>query len=223
MPLSIAPRDKMKFIPILFSTAMVNAILSGDKSMTRRVVSKRNSYCGSGLFDELNFKDVVRDGLKSDYQYLKAACDIDETRHRVYYKGEVGDVLWVRETFAEYHGCPIYKADEKWKSIVDGDLVKWKPSLFMPKVHCRIFLEIVAVKAEQVNNISEEDAKNEGVAFNKEWMLMDYMIQMYRCITFKESFKSLWQKINGVESWNENPYVWAICFKRIETPENFLS
>ncbi len=212
----------MKFIPILFSTPMVEAIQRNEKTMTRRVVSKRNSECGSGLFDELNFKDVFRDGLKSDYQYLKVACDIDETRHRVYYKGEVGDVLWVRETFAEYQGCPIYKADEKWIGIVDGDLVKWKPSLFMPKLYCRIFLEIVAVKAERVNYISEEDAKNEGVLFTTTMELMDYMIQMYRCITFKESFKSLWQKINGVESWNENPYVWVICFKRIEKPENFL-
>lgn len=181
----------MKIRPILFSTPMVKALLSGVKTMTRRVVKMPPSR-----FVTSNKPFMGESGREYKCPY-----------------GEVGDILWVRETF-EVHdsfGTYNYKADSKSR-ISD----KWLPSLFMPKDACRIFLKITNVRVEKLNDISEEDSTKEGV------IRMDWEFKNGECPqTDKEAFQLLWESINGKGGWEENPWLWVIEFEKCKKPKNF--
>lgn len=105
---------------------------------------------------------------------------------------------------------------------------KWKPSLFMPKAACRIFLEVTDVKVERLQDINSEDAKAEGA---NDWMKVDDMKMMAGLGNWlipspfsghQFGFLSIWCKINGCQSWLDNPWVWVVTFKKIEKPENFI-
>jgi hypothetical protein len=214
----------IKFKPILFSTPMVQAILEGRKTMTRRIIKSNHE---SGLFA------VGR--RKSDGQITKITsldwdeCSGDVTNDIQCRYGKVGDVLWVRETW----NCISYLNPDNteykyfYKADNGNDFSKWKPSIFMPKATCRIFLEITNVKVERLQEISDEDAKSEGVefipnmAYPQNWK--DYSDEFAPpLISPQHSFISLWDSINGEESWEANPFVWVIEFKQIEKPENFI-
>lgn len=212
----------MKFIPILFSTPMVQAILEERKTMTRREVNFPQVW--PDLLEDLHAKLVVKGkevfDLKGEHRF--------DLRDRF---GKPGDVLWVRESWCHnttptwwpYH----YRAAND--TFSDPENERWKPSIHMPKAACRIFLEVVSVRVERLQDISDQDAISEGieviglnaaeVPFYK-----DYWGQspggMYRHP--RNSFKSLWWKINGAESWDANPWVWVVEFKRIDKPETFL-
>lgn len=215
----------MKFIPILFSTPMVQAILEGRKTQTRRVIKSRHD---SGLFQICR---RITDGQITSINSL----DWDERnceKDIVCPYGQPGDILWVRETFRPIEqdfGSPRYeyKATE---SINLSD--KWKPSLFMPKSACRIFLKVKSVRVERLQDISEDDAIAEGIEVMKVYVhkvFRNYQDEAKTNGGYKgfvetaiASFKSLWQSINGEQSWKENPFVWVIEFERIEKPENFI-
>lgn len=174
----------MKFVPFLFNTDMVTAILSGQKTETRRI-------------------------KKTDQP-----------------KAQVGDVIWVRETFAHTDSSInidpgyVYKAtDPDWKEM-EG--FKWKPSIFMPKDACRIFLKVTAVKTEPLQAITQESAENEGIKIDPEGLTCwDYLNKNYQDLVPKDSFKTLWQSINGLKSWDLNPDVFAYTFEQIDKPLNF--
>ena len=91
------------------------------------------------------------------------------------------------------------------------DSGKWKPSIFMPRWASRITLEITAVRVERVQEIGNDDAKTEGAdpAQGVGWACKD--------TTYQVGFKMLWQSINGYDSWDANPWVWVVEFKRIES------
>jgi hypothetical protein len=105
--------------------------------------------------------------------------------------------------------------------------MKWKPSIFMPKKKCRIFLEITDVRVERLQDISEEDAIAEGI--KKTWINDD--IKQCRFKNYIndgkgskspiDSFNSLWVSINGKDSWKANPWVWVYEFKVVEKPKDF--
>lgn len=178
---------------------------------------------------------------------VKALLDGRKTQtRRLKFEAEVGDVLWVRETFAEArvpnntvtddeNVSYIYRAEDP--PVSSG----WKPSIFMPKAACRLFLEVTEKKIELIQDISEEDSKAEGVlenlcASNK---TCPSSLCKKECIgkgefarypidhddlplySAKESFQSLWHSINGEESWNSNPEVKAYSFKIVEKPISF--
>jgi hypothetical protein len=125
--------------------------------------------------------------------------------------GAVGDQLWVRETFAGDYGCGfIYAADHPNSDIRKGDLDdgeqtlrRWTPSIHMPRDASRITLEIVGVRVERLNDISEADAMAEGVTKGPldPWQ--------------STAFMRLWESINGPESWAANPWVWVLEFKKV--------
>ena len=142
--------------------------------------------------------------------------------------GKKGDILWVRETW-KWEGdtkhtdiAPIgqfyYKADDV-KSMILG----WQSSLFMPKKICRIKLEITNIRVERLNDISEESAIAEGVDYDYTpadgRSYVNYMAKhpsgkkVAMLETAKQSYHSLWESINGQESWYLNPFVWVIEFK----------
>ena len=179
----------MKSRPILFSTPMVLAILAGNKTQTRRVVKSpySNYPCVTKHITSCEFDFHHDEGIG---QYTASPY------------GKPSDQLWVRETFVwegdtKYTdmfpiGSFFYKADFEEN---EGP-TKWKPSIFMPREASRITLEITDIRVESLKEITEEDAKAEG-------------------LSDVSRFREIWFKINSVNSWETNPWVWVIEFKRI--------
>lgn len=138
--------------------------------------------------------------------------------------GKIGDVLWVRESFrtAEYNTYR-YKADFSPK---EQKSIRWKPSIFMPKEAARIWLQITNIRVEKLHDISKEDAANEGLEVKQKYLpeisSHSTWYQEYNSPheTWNdnpiEAFKTLWESINGLGSWNYNPWVWVVEFKGFE-------
>lgn len=191
--------------PILFSTEMVQAILAGRKTQTRRIVKIKGSIPNNET------KPLSTHSCNSVYYFWghdEVVCPY----------GSPGDILWVRESFTFN---PIGKTDYLYKadSLVPK-FIKWKPSIHMPKEACRLFLKVTNVRVERLLEISEEDARKEGVKhLIPRWK--DYTNEKGFCYNAFSSFKTLWIKINGIESYTSNPWVWVIEFERIEKPDNF--
>lgn len=148
--------------------------------------------------------------------------------------GKEGDLLWVRECFAKTSidlkhketGLNfIYKADvtaqpnltsEELSQMMNDWGMKWKPSIHMPKEAARIWLEVVDIKVERLQQITNEGAKAEGVEeLNSGFK--DYLDEVGYYKYPKTSFETLWISINGAESWTANPWVWVIKFKVLST------
>lgn len=169
---------------------MVRAILGGGKTQTRRVV-KIPMYCrNTGC--ELTPGELTVHEINS----VDTLCP----------HGGPGNRLWVKETFNNCGGKPFYKADgemhKDWK---------WKPSIFMPRLASRITLEITGVRVERLNEISEEDAQSEG---SISWWLESARDRLPDSKA-KTAYRQLWESINGGGSWDKNPWVWVIQFKRL--------
>jgi hypothetical protein len=201
----------MKQTPILFSTPMVQAILERRKKQTRRTKGLEEI----NLFPDLY--NVVKRGLGAD-DYVSFVNSLRELVKVKFPYGQIGDVLWVRESY-----CPNYFDDKTHGYKSDWNKVaaeyvpepKWKPSIHMPKSACRIWLKITNVRVERLKDISEEDAMSEGVEILIVPAWKNYIDSFGYCESAYESFKTLWQYINGEESWNDNPWVWVIEFELI--------
>jgi hypothetical protein len=143
-----------KIRPILFSTPMLQAILEGRKTMTRRLVKDP-------------IKQWAIDGEKNE-QYMN--------RLSTQSPNQIGDILWVRETFnTNWNNTGfIYRADEQYPA---KNTNFWKPCLFMPKQACRIWLEVTNVRLERLQDISEMDAIAEGVIRLNEDDIPTYLFQ----------------------------------------------
>ena len=190
--------------PIFFNTEMVQAILDGRKTMTRRVIKADD--------DPENWKisiagtSVVRTPL----------YDVRLSRY------EAGDILWVCETWAKISDwsdvCPetgifdgyIYKAD--WPS--SGEHPKWRPPIFMPREAARIFLRVTDVRVERLQEILCGDMKREGCipptvtgGQYQQWQ-RDYWIPLWDSTIKKQDISRY--------GWDANPWVWVISFERRE-------
>ena len=224
--------------PILFSGAMVRAILDGTKTQTRRVAKVVK---GDVVVNENGgftvYQTLPREGAEAwrGVQVGSIACPY----------GQPGDRLWVKETFQLHTtGAGIrvtYRAGgpdrfveppEEWDGIPDDN--HWRPSLFMPRWASRITLEITGVRVERLQAITEADAKAEGIerihaGCHSAWK--NYLFKgdpkkgqeitdkEHRIVGYKSpiaSYQSLWNSINGPGSWDANPLVWVIEFKRSE-------
>lgn len=229
----------MKERPVIFNSEMVRAILDGRKTQTRRVMKPQPEPCYRGghwwpsntFKTMLHIEEQMQNGAGGWVGLAGDACPF----------GAVGDRLWVRETFAvlgNEDGCPIdwdgnlIKGDEKhaariykascWQepgnyglwSIPDRDTQyegTWRPSIHMPRWASRITLEITGVRVERLNDISESDARAEGV---KAGVSPGHEHMMHQV-----AFSELWQSIYGAENWRANPWVWVIEFKRVSARE----
>ena len=209
----------MKERPILFNTPMVQAILSGQKTQTRRIVNKAPTT-------EINHRLIA---LDNGWNWQVDQQGIVPTMHREIHNpmvcpfGQIGDRLWVRETFRLYdldecphadfpcgcprNGTPLYKASHDC-----GDGEKWKPSIHMPRSACRLILEITNIRIERLNDITSEDAKAEGFDYSTH----PSAIQMGYAIGAKTNFRVTWEQIYGHNEWNKNPWVWVVEFKVIQ-------
>jgi len=205
-----------RFVPMLFSTPMVQAILNKTKTETR--ISANNNY---HLFTNVNEPKGIN--------YTESTESIES-------KIKINDIIWVRETFS--NGCIENGKNTGFRYKADDESfnVKWKPSLFMPKDACRIFLKCVSVHVERLQDIDEQSAMNEGIMKQKT-MIKDCngnSVYIYGATHYAmngawsgchksaiSAFRSLWYEINGFESWNKNPFVWVYKFERIERPHDF--
>lgn len=229
---------EVKEHPILFKDEMVRAILDGRKTQTRRIISKRNSDHG-GLWDRLEFDEaklpqgampiIVDNGyLHVPFRPHPEDCQDGEwwMRTRVYPTWEVGDRLWVRETWGyfggdEYlyqrcQGAVGYRATHLPLSPVHGG--KWRPSIVMPRWACRIILEVTEVRVQRLNEITNEDAIAEGIEPipGKPGLWRRYDKICNQTSQPIKSFKNLWDSINAARGFGyfDKPWVWAISFKR---------
>ena len=145
----------MRFLPILFSTPMIRAILDGRKMQTRRIK----------------------------------------------YKCDVGDVLWVRETFFTFYDKSIPKTYYKADNPVECKT--WKPNIFMPRKACRLFLQVEVVREERLQEISAADIEEEGISGKADSGIM------------RQNFQKLWDSINAKRGygWDSNPIVKVIEFR----------
>lgn len=195
--------------PILFSTPMVKAILEGRKTQTRRIITDKQV---------LATIEVIKNGIENLCKY------------------KTGNTLWVREEHYRYgfwkkNGL-TKKGNQKWVFFAASEDVKYfdnppdvyrisrdkfNPELrqwykrlarFMPKSACRIKLEITNIRVERLQDISESDAKAEGVE----------TLGLYPGynVSNRGKYEGLWNLINGNDSWDLNPWVWVIEFKRIK-------
>lgn len=213
----------MKERPILFNAAMVQAILAGRKTQTRRLAkgitfNEKTGFCCNGWAHGIgaNDKETMSHILSSKYGPRLA----------------IGDRLWVRETFRPWHEIDTYcgcydictcpsKPATPACYLADGHSIeeeereeygiKWKPSIHMPRSVCRIILEITNVRVERLQDISEADAQAEG--FELPPPLEGYS-HSYK-FKARHNFRFQWDQI--YKNWSENPWVWVIEFKVLTT------
>lgn len=183
----------MKEHPIIFSGPMVRAILTGSKTQTRRVVKPQppdgyrlHSAAGSNANGLANFK------VRPPYR--------------------VGDTLWVRETWANVlaNGLDIGSGQRRTIYAVDCPATnpRWRPSIHMPRWASRITLEVIGVRVERLQEITEEEARKEGVEVTAGSIAM----------MGRWNFRKLWDSIYAKRDfgWDTNPCVFVVKFKRIE-------
>lgn len=194
--------------PILFSGAMVQAILDGRKQQTRRIIKPQPELCHG-------------------CQSCEFRCDHLLTPIKCPY-GKVGDKLWCREAWRQLDGdCAVQGEHRKagaysWKAEYRGDswkMYRWKSPIHMPRKACRLVLEVKDIRVERLQDISKEDAIAEGIegqserpgAFKsyKDYETGDFVLRA------RTSFRSLWISINGADSWESNLFVWVVEFKRV--------
>lgn len=241
----------MKERPVLFSGPMVRAILEGRKTQTRRVIKKIPCECGK--FSPVEMSATTVEGWQTEVHSNLWWCDccaVEPAINCPY--GVPGTKLWVRESFrlsdtyrdcACYEPCsckngvPIYAADFS----NDPEMGPFKPSIHMPRWASRITLEVTGVRVERLQDISEEDAKAEGIerefAHGRDIGWKNYLWHghfgeyglgnsksdawPHQYSTYENArgcFSSLWHLINAGRGfgWDTNPWVWVVEFKRIE-------
>lgn len=215
--------------PILFSDPLVRAILDGTKTVTRRPVTKGNSVLGSGSWDLFDHATAERGVTISGRDCLYLPGEFG-ARHRLYPRWDVGDTLWVKEAHRasaldEWGSlvCIKYRAGghrdvyaedlpknytDRFKRRKDGTLA-WKPSIFMAEEAARIRLKVTAVRVERVQEISEAQARAEGMPPHPDAL-------NWRC---RNSFIDTWNSIYAGRTdkpgldWASNPWVWVIEFE----------
>jgi hypothetical protein len=205
--------------PILFSAPMVRALREGRKTQTRRIL-KPQLECSSHAAWPDNPEPVP--SLDEDGVHC-ATCGAGIGPRKGGWKGipvrfAVGDRLWVRETFSGAHELR-HLPPRDWVSPFwywadgnpdDGDWTKPKPGIHMPRWASRLTLVVSNVKVERLHDISLLDAMAEGCEIRQMW-LFGLEGEERRQVGVR-SFQSVWENVNGADSWKSNPFVVAVSF-----------
>lgn len=195
--------------PIPLRSHEVRAILAGTKTQTRRVVKQQPQRCERGVL-----MWTVSKYRKIGFQ----ARDVHPDLHEFCPYGQPGDRLWVRETWAQHPqsaSTVFYRATveaEPGFPVWDGP---WRPSIHMPRSASRITLEITGVRVERLQDISEADALAEGIRMQTTTGWFSVAGLGGAGTTAKAAYALLWESINGPGSWDANPWVWVVEFKRL--------
>jgi len=221
--------------PIIFSTPMIQAILNGRKTQTRRVLKPQpHKYLPEGKYRY--------DGLQEFIPAIELLDANGEPTEKYFSCGkpryQPNDLLWVREVwrYCEDANGYCYKASQPYEAdncrkfaSVCAHSPKWRSPIHMPKEAARIWLRVTGVKVERLNDISNDDAKAEGIpeGSNSTHFNLDGSIKEHIDYTdYIEEYRELWDKIHkndGYHCWNLNPWVFVYEFERIEEPEGWLS
>ena len=222
--------------PILFSAPMIRALLAGSKTQTRRIMKpqpehlQHHKWKGKLIYEGEHrmwcWKDQIYDGLW-DFESDRAAL----AKHAPY---QVGDLLWVREGLHRPDGDPwLYRADNQPVMVAKEDetaMLVWThhkrqdhcPSMFMPRWASRITLEVAGVRCQRLQDITEKDARAEGIQVlplqseddPSAWWQSSPGVHQDR--TARGSFIQLWDSINGKGAWSRSGWVWAYSFRQVE-------
>lgn len=199
---------------MIFNAEMVRAILEGRKTQTRRPIKWKQTR-----FTEIGERE---DG--SNWPWSEDTEKVCDYWHPCPF-GAVGDRIWVRETFRVHSRATdvatlVYRASVRnsWTEQTHRVPVavcnkpatpeKWTPSIHMPRWASRILLEITDVRVERLRDLSEEDAKSEGIIPSSGGVPPGW--------EYRINFRDLWMDIYGTNNWEANPWVWVIEFKRVE-------
>ena len=214
----------MKERGMIFNGEMVRAILDGRKTQTRRIMKPQPEPCPRGghwwpsnVFKTmLHVEEEMQNGKGGWGGLVGDSCPF----------GDLGDRIWVRETWAEAGASApdlkLYRANYPehvpsiYENVPPTEEIRWTPSIHMPRWASRILLEITDVRVEQLNAISQEDAQAEGMELTGWRPTYSDPDSGGEVMTPYDNFAELWSSIYGEESWNANPWVWVIEFKRIE-------
>lgn len=198
--------------PILFSAPMIRAILAGTKTQTRRALL-----------------------IQPDRQPEAAAILGDIATWPCRY-GEPGDQLWVRESWMPDPPCDGTWNYTSWAGCREGRIagvperfrhpafcnyaadwlhgpVRWTPSIHMPRWASRIQLEVTGIRVERLQDISEADAVAEGICLNPSAVGVTTTGDKPKPVAVA-MYRTLWEQINGPGSWDANPWVWCVEFRR---------
>ena len=206
----------MKESPILFSAPMVRALLAGTKTQTRRIFKPdRMTWDANGRYTTY----AMRGGELSTTG--SGPFKPSSWLHYCPY-GQPGDRLWVRETFARIDGQtrPWIETDYQ-ATYTHGDRLgdtlgikkRWTPSIHMPRHASRITLEVTGVRVERLQDIDLADALAEGISDTGALILDSAGNEQGGPIA---EYAVLWEQINGPGSWDANPFVWVVTFRRID-------
>ena len=200
--------------PMLFSTDMVRAILEDRKTVTRRVVKPQPD--GRPV-------PMTKDSCWPRYFAIQG------TEKVVRLPYQPGDILWVRETWAEMPYGFVYRVDGEEPDGWDCD-DHWRPSIHMPRGAARIFLRVTGVRVERLQEITEDGAKAEGA--EKSYPYTDpetgkTVFVLDEKGTYRSGFSQIWdrtikQKDRLSCCWESKPWVWVIEFERCEKPRGFV-
>jgi len=215
----------MKSRPILFSGAMVRAILAGTKTQTRRIISPQPTSNGKGTRGAEHIGGTM---FRIWSEPLGRSTDV----HCPY--GKPGDLLWVRENWKMASNwddlaprdMPILAmGHQDVRYLADGDTDlsgKTRVSIHMPRWASRITLEITEIRAERLQDISGDDAIEEGIEIPRCGCEVCAMNAPRMCPADEgsaiEAYRALWDTINAERgfSWESNPWVWVIAYKEIK-------
>jgi hypothetical protein len=244
----------MKERPILFSAAMVRALLAGTKTQTRRVVKRALTSDHHWQAMHGTSPDGFRFGDWNLWREVGSDYPDSEEDDLPCPYGAPGDRLWVRETWRAEElkaawvsgvseDVPVgsdgvrFRADHAFRIIENTqeasgawgranrpglvDACGWRPSIFMPRWASRITLEVVAVRVERLQSITEADARAEGIEAIVE-RAGNVGVSGYRLEGCsgkdlrndpRDVYRSLWEPITGAGSWAADPFVWVVEFK----------
>ncbi|CQJ08224.1 TPA: hypothetical protein ACF2ZB_003602 [Yersinia enterocolitica] len=198
--------------PILFNAEMVNAILSGRKTQTRRIMKVQPENPHLGLRRIIESKNSSENG-KYFWSQTDACGTIPRSNTFSCPLGKPGDQLWVREAFAAglcTESTLAYRATHKTEDLEEGwgETIKWTPSIHMPRWASRINLLITGVRVERLNTISTGDAMAEGYPAEREATGGSLDAWLW--------FRYLWDGIYPDNTFEVNPWCWVIEFERME-------
>lgn len=200
----------MKERPILFITEMVRAILDGRKTQTRRVMKKVSRMEDADWSKNHKVKDWWPCNIVRSMVHIEDMLKDQSMSRCLNPYGEPGDRLWVREAWLR----DIYDHSIQYRASHPSPMgAKWKPSIHMPREHCRITLEITDVKVERLQEICNLDIWREGILPTPKAPGVSH--EECREADF-QCFKESWDSINDKKHpWESNPWVWVIAFRRM--------
>lgn len=209
---------------ICFIEPLHGKTVKNIKVQTRRLVVSRTGF----------FQVCSKNGVVTNIWQTDANEWTGENLIPVKSRYKVGDVLYLKEPYCiGVNGCDTlpsliyYKYNDKDMSFLTRtgliNDIKWKNKLFMPASVARHFIKITEVRAERLQDISDEDCIKEGIEEElnihdgKQWFT--YCNGTHSFDTPREAYKALINSIDGKDTWDNNPWVWVYDYELIDRKE----